>query len=236
MTMSFVNIIQLFFGLFPRIINVAYGIDWTITYLAYCKVRYYFFQSCSALSYTCMTLATIDQYLATCYNPLWQRYSNIKLARYLFAIFTIIWMLHGIPVLYFYDQVTSNSTNETDCTITNRDFQRYYSYFNLLVLLCCMPVVITVVFGVLAYRNVQQILYRTMPLVRRETDKQLTVMVLVQDVYNLFFIVPYIIIYVLQLNSSINEDPIYAARIDLASAITSALYYVPFSVSINSMK
>lgn len=231
--MSFVNLLQIFFGLLPRAINVAYGLDWSATSLAYCKLRYFFFQVCSALSYTCMTLATIDQFLATCSSSNWQRYSNIRLARWLFVLFTVVWLLHGIPVLYYYDHVESDSISQTICTITNPTFQRYYSYFNLLVLLGCMPVIITIVFGVLSYQNVQHLTYRTVPLVRRETDKQLTIMVLVQDVYNLFFIIPYIIVYALQLNMSLEPDPVYAARIELASAVTSALYYVPFSVSSN---
>ncbi|CAF0964721.1 unnamed protein product [Adineta ricciae] len=228
-TMSFVNTLQMFFGLLPRTINVAFGIDWSITSLAYCKVRYYFFQFCSGLSYTCMTLATIDQYLATCSNPLWQRCSNIRLARWLFVLSTIFWMLLGIPVLYFYNLNTSSVTNQTICTITNPAFQRYFSYFNLLILLCLMPVGVTILFGILAYRNVQHLTYRAIPLVRRETDKQLTVMVLIEDVYNLFFILPYIIVYALQLNLSVNTDPTYADRLNLISAITGALYYVPFS-------
>ncbi|CAF1011752.1 unnamed protein product [Adineta steineri] len=229
LVMSFVSIIQIFFGLFARTLNVAFSVDWSTTSLTYCKLRYYFFQVCSAMFYTCIALATIDQYLATCSSPFLQRFSNIKLARWLFVIFTIIWIMHGIPILYYYNQDISNSTNATICTITNDTFQQYYSYFTLIILLCSMPVIITVLFGILAYRNVQHLTYRTMPLVRRETDKQLTIMVLVQDVYNLFFIIPYIVVYALQLNLNINLDPNYAAQIELALSITGALYYVPFS-------
>jgi hypothetical protein len=57
-----------------------------------------------------------------------------------------------------------------------------------------LPISITVLFGYLAHRNVQQLSHRTLPLVRRELDKQLTVMVLTQVVFNFFAITPYTII------------------------------------------
>ena len=77
--MSFLNIGQLIISLFPRIMNLWFAIDWSLASLAYCKIRMYFFQVCSLTSFTCMCLATIDQFLATCTHPRWQRFSNIKL-------------------------------------------------------------------------------------------------------------------------------------------------------------
>ena len=44
------------------------------------------------------------------------------------------------------------------------------------------------------YRNVKQLSYQTVPLVRRQLDKQLTVMVLTQVVFNKVAITSYIII------------------------------------------
>ena len=231
--MSFVNIGEMFLSLLTRILSVAFGIDWTNVYLPYCKLRFYFFQVFAVTSYTCMYLATIDQYLATSSKPHWQRYSNIKLARWLFTIMLIIWFVHGIPIIVYYNLVVSPSTNHTVCRIVNDSFQQYYRYGYLLTLLGIIPIFISVFFGVLAYRNVQNLLYRAVPLVRRETDKQLTVMVLVQNVYNLFFIVPYIVGYILALSVSIDADQVYSAKIDLISSITNSLYYMSFSVSIN---
>jgi hypothetical protein len=229
--MSFVNIIQLFVGLLSRVLSVGFGIDWTTTSLAYCRFHSFCFAVFSLLSYTYMCLATIDQFLATCSNPRWQRYSNIKLARWLCAIFFIIWTLHGIPVIYFYNQVPTDPTGQLLCVITNDTFEQYYRYFFLVILIGIIPLLVTVSFGFLAYRNVQLLPYLSIPLVRRETDKQLTIMVLVQDVYNLFFIIPYVVVYLMVLNTDADQDSIIGARIDLASSITGALYYMTFSVS-----
>jgi len=46
----------------------------------------------------------------------------------------------------------------------------------------------------IAYRNIKQILYRTVPLVRRELDKQMTTIVLVQVIFNVIAITPCIIL------------------------------------------
>jgi hypothetical protein len=234
--MSFVNIVQMFLGLLSRTLNVGFGIDWTISSVAYCKARFYIAQVCSLLGFTYMYLATIDQYFATCSNLRWQRLSNIKLARWLVGLFSVVWILHGIPAICFYNDITPITTNQTVCQITDPSFQRYYSYFYLLVLIGIVPVFIIVLFGLLAYRNVQQISYRAVPLVRRETDKQLTVMVLVQDIYNLFFLVPFIVLYIITLNINTSNNPIYMAQLNLASTVTTTLFYVPFCVSIDCLK
>ena len=80
--MSFVNIGHLFTGLLPRIMINGFNIDWTQISLFYCKFRIYILQLCTLISFTCMCLATIDQFFATCSNPRWQQWSNIKFARF----------------------------------------------------------------------------------------------------------------------------------------------------------
>jgi hypothetical protein len=88
--MSIVNIGQLLLGLFTRILIAGFGIDWTLTSLVYCKFRIPFLQLCSLMSYTCLCLATIDQYFATCTRRRWQQWSSIKTAHRLTIISTII--------------------------------------------------------------------------------------------------------------------------------------------------
>ncbi|CAF1423290.1 unnamed protein product [Rotaria sordida] len=174
--MSFFNIGQLIFSLFPRIMTSGFVIDWTQTSLFYCKFKGYILQICSLTSFTCICLATIDQFMATCFNPRWQQWNNIKLARSLCIITASFWILHGIPYLVFYNIIEMPKTGQLTCTITNAIFQQYFIYFYVLILGLVLPISITVIFGLLAYRNIQQMAYRTIPLVRRELDKQLTVM------------------------------------------------------------
>ncbi len=63
----------------------------------------------------------------------------------------------------------------------------------MLFLARILPIMTVILFEILAYRNVQQIAYRAFPLVRRELDKQLTVMVLVQVFCDVIFATPLII-------------------------------------------
>jgi hypothetical protein len=88
-------------------------------------------------------------------------------------------------------------------------------------------------FGLLAYRNVQQIAHRTLPLVRRELDKQLTVMVLMQVVVDCFSLLPYSIVNIFALNPNINNDPVYKETVQLSFSILLIIHYLYFSVSAN---
>ena len=103
MIMSVVNVIILITGLLSRITISGFGIDWTQTSTLYCKARVYFNQLSILLSLTCICLATIDQYLSTHAALHEYRKNSLKLARLLIALFVLVWLLHGIPYLFYYD-------------------------------------------------------------------------------------------------------------------------------------
>ena len=153
--MSIVNIDQLFFRLFSRILFVLSGIDGTETSLFYCKFRPYIFQTCIGTSMTCLCLATIDQYCATCFRPRFQQLCNIKLAQRLTIACVIIWALHGIPYLVFYNHVVSPMTDKLTFISTSSIFADYRTYVIVLVLIGYLPVAIAALFGLMAYLNVQ---------------------------------------------------------------------------------
>ncbi len=93
-----------------------------------------------------------------------------------------------------------------------------------------LPLILTLSFGILAYRNVKQIAYLTYPLVRRELDKQLTVMVLIQVLVNFIALMSNVISYLLILNDSLKANSVVYNRINLAHTISICLFYVSFSV------
>jgi hypothetical protein len=189
-TMSFVNIGQLLFGLFSRILITGFTIDWTISSLVYCKFRLTCLQLCALISYACLCLATIDQYFATCTRVRWQQWSNIKIAHRLIILSITVSILLLIPYPIFLDHVKLAS-GIISCNMNNIIMAQYRKYFMVLLMSGYIPDLITVVFGILAYRNVQQIDYRTVPLVRRELDKQLTTMVLIQVIINAVTNIPF---------------------------------------------
>ncbi|CAF3690962.1 unnamed protein product [Rotaria sp. Silwood1] len=229
MIMSWVNIGQLVTGNFTRIMSVGYNIDWTQSSLFYCKFRWYFIQICTLTSYACLCFATIDQYLATSTRYRWQQWSNIKLAYYLCSAAVIFSMLHGIPSFIFYNYGNSIITTQPVCIIPNTVYQRYRTYGYFLVLAGFLPVFITVLFGTLAYRNVQQLAYRTVPLVRRELDKQLTTIVLVQVVFSFIVIMPYNIYVTITPIINLQVDLDIAAKLQFIESLTGGIYYSYFA-------
>ena len=188
-----VNIGQLSTNLFTRLLITGFNIDWTESSLAFCKFRNFALQFCALMSYTSMSLATIDQVLATSFHRRWQKCIDLRKAQLFSLIGTIVWLLHGVPTLIFYNLGYSVRLGKFACVITSAFYQNYFSYGYVLVLAALLPMLVTITFGSLAYRNVRQIPYRTVPLVRRELDKQLTQMVLVQIVLSTIVVTPYVI-------------------------------------------
>jgi hypothetical protein len=223
--MSIVNIGQLIFGLLSRIMVTIYNDDGSASSLFYCKLRGYFAVVFTTISVTCFCLATIDQYCATSSRPRFQQWCNIKLAQRLIIIFITIWILHGIPYLIFYINIIPPSTNKIMCTLTNTIFIQYRTYVVVLGFVGFLPVFISILFGTMAYRNVQQLAHYTLPLVRRELDKQLTVMVLSQVIVNCFALLPVTIANAFESNLEVQQQ--------LILNITLIISYVYFAVSVS---
>ena len=227
--MSIVNIGQLFAGLFTRIMISGFDIDWTHTSLFYCKFRAFFLQFCISMSFSCFCLATVDQFLATCSSRYWRQCSNIRVARCLTTAAIIVWILHGIPYLMFYQHTIVNGS--VQCVIGNENLQKYSSYIYGILCVGVCPMMITMVFGLLAFRNVRQIARRTVPLVRRELDKQLTVMILVQGFFNVWILLPYVVTNSLPLHSNFISDPFLFPRWYFVNSFALLIYYLYFAVS-----
>ena len=228
--MSTVNLALLATGLLSRITISGFALDWTQTSAVYCKARVYINQLSILMSLTCISLATIDQFLSTHASLQWHRKNTTTISRLLIAIFVLIWLLHGIPYLFYYNLIVSPKTGKAACSITSPTFQQYTVYGFLVILSGLLPLLITVVFGLLAYRNIKQIAYRTVPLVRRTTDIQMTNMVLTHIVFDLFTLVPYIAVSIVALEPTMSNDPIVAACVQFLRIVSIYLYYFYFVV------
>lgn len=231
LAMSFLNIGQLVSSLLPRLINL-WSADWGLGSLIYCKIRVYLFQVCSSSSLTCLCLATMDQYLATSAHTTLRRLNTVRFAHLFVTISCVVWFLHGIPSLIYYNQSTSTITGDTTCIITNKAFQTYFTYGYTLFILSCLPLFVTGGFGILAYRNVREISYRALPLIRRDLDKQLTTMVLVHVVYTFCIILPYVVVNMINLGVNTDSLSYSYAQLELAKNIGVTLFYIYFAVSL----
>ena len=230
--MSMVSMVQLWTSILSRVAITLSGVDWTQTSMVYCRFRQFLIQWSSLTSVTCLSLATIDQYLATSTRARWQKWSDIKLARRLILGSMIVWTLHGVPYLIYSRHVPSTGMGRVTCSLTNSVFAQYRSLFAVPILTGFLPIGLTIVFGILAYYNVQTIAYRTIPLVRRELDKQLTVMVLTQVFIYCFSASPFVIFTVILTYTNLSTDPVVAATIQAIFSLAVSLYYTTFAVRV----
>ena len=229
--MSIANIGQLLSGVLTRIMVSGFSIDAASSSAFYCKFSWYCGILCALISLTCMCLATIDQFLVTCSNVRWQQWSNIKVAHRVTVVFIFIWILHAIPYTMYYDLTISTLTGQLACTLTNGIMSQYHIYSFLIILTGFIPLSVTITFGSLAYHNAQQLADRTVPLICREVEKQLSVMVFAHIIYNVIANVPYVTIKLIMLNKELSRDPLISAQLSFTNTLAICLYFLNFSVS-----
>ena len=229
--MSMVNICQLLSSLFSRIIPAELDIDWSKTSAFYCKFRFYLYQVSAMISLTCLCLAVIDQYLATCVSLYWQRLASIRVAHRAAAVNVSIWIIYNIPVFVYYNYIVSSKNHQAICVINDQVFTQFNNYANRFLVGKFLPICTTCIFGVLTLRNIKNMARRTLPVVRRALEKQLTIMVLLQAVVMLFTNIPYIITYLLQASLDLTDYPVISAQIQFAFSVTMCFLYMSFAVS-----
>lgn len=231
-SMCVVNIVNLFVALLTFIMTTGFGINWLNMSRGFCKFRPYYLQLGNIMSFACICFATIDQFLATCSNPRWHQWNSLIIARRIIAGAVVLCLLHGIPFLLYYDLNLSAASGTFICGFTNVIFQTYFNVFHYSVLITSLPVVTILIFGILAYRNVQQISHRSVPLVRRELDKQLTKMVLAEALCEVIFVTPTIIVNLVNYIIGTPSDPFIVAIIGFFRNLTAIFYYIHFVVCI----
>ena len=229
--MSFLNICHLLAGSLSLFVIAAFEIDWGTTSTSLCKFQTYLTQWSTLTSLTCLCLATIDQYLATNRRVHWQEFSNIKLTHRLAASTIIFWSIYSILYAVFYEIITLNTENTALCTTSNDIFYQYTIYFNELVLTGFLPNGLTALFAYLLYRNLKTITYRTIPLVRRELDKQFSNMLLIQVIYNVCVLLFYNIINVTLPYLMRSTNSVTIARTQFLHMLSVSIYNSYSSVS-----
>ncbi|CAF1358187.1 unnamed protein product [Rotaria sordida] len=185
---SIVDLFQMMISCTFRMAVNGFANDLTQTSLIWCKLRPLLTQSFTLISLNIICFAAIDQYLSTSYYPFLRQKSTIKLAKSLTIIVIIIWILHSVPVLFFFE-----IQSKYGCNIYNQNFRNYVTYFYYLILTGVLPIIISTLFSVLAYRNVRRIVRRQIPIRRRKFDQQLTAMILVRVGFLVTTTSPYVL-------------------------------------------
>ncbi|CAF1241810.1 unnamed protein product [Adineta ricciae] len=192
LTMSIFNLIRLSLSTVFIIISLSFGIDYSVSMFFFCQLRNLIATTCNTGSISCLCMAVIDQYFATCSRPRWQQWSNIKVAHRMIAIITLIWTLHSIPYFILFDKVSP--TNTAVCVPTNSIFLQYHTFGYFLTYNSVLPL-IAIVFSLMAFVNVRQVAV---------------------------YVCTYVEYSVVSAISAINtdRDPVYLAKMNLANAVT----------------
>jgi hypothetical protein len=103
------------------------------------------------------------------------------------------------------------------------------------VLIGFLPNIITAVFTILARRNIHDLAYRTVPIVRRELDKQLTNMLLLQAICNIFILLFFNIVSIIVPYIITTTDPVVLAKLQFVQILSYCFYYFYAAVSIKQM-
>ncbi|CAF1567885.1 unnamed protein product [Adineta steineri] len=180
---SVFNISYLIINLPFRILIAGFGNDITTTSLLYCKIRPFFLTTLCLISLNCSCLATIDQFFTTSQNAWIRNLSSIKWSHRIIVFVILIWCLHGIPFLIYFN--ISPITHL--CISTSTHLAIYFPAIYILTLNCVIPAAIMILFGYLAYNNIQ----KTRVLVQHQVDRQLTRMVLINVLLVITSYVPY---------------------------------------------
>lgn len=223
---SIADFAELIFPITTDITATAFNFDLTRTSALWCKFETYLAKSSRIISTMTICLAAVDQYLSTNYNSNLRRLSTYNSAQYLTRILFIFALAYSGLFLVF-----QNISPHLDCATFDSIFNYFYSFFHYCIFVGIFPIFISLLFSLLAYRNVRRIVRRQIPIIRRRLDHQLTAMILIRVAWFVITTLPYISFRIYQIN---NVNCYYSgcalADIELINSIFLRLYSLNYSV------
>lgn len=217
-TLSVANFGQTIVAVLIRTLNYGFNID-LLQSTGMCKIREFAVHFFALLSFTSICLATFDQFLSLL-RPQW---NSLRSARCHIAIVCLFWLGHNIPFL-LYSNISSGR-----CRNLNPSFYYYVNYIVWPVFLGCLPILIMIVFSLLAFYHVRTLNRNQRNVIRLSQDRQLTAMTLVYVLFIVVLTVPCIVftIYTLDL---VNLTAERNAINRLIYTILSTFYYESYAV------
>lgn len=205
------NSLSLIVQTFDRVNQYADGTSFGDFSISWCRARFILDQCSQLIPFSIICLTTFDQILSTNpYYPL-RRLSTINLARWAVSISILLSVVHSVPGVFAVVLFPP-----IGCTSIDMKAAYYYLYFYYLILVGALPIFISSLFSLIAYRNVRRLVRRQIPVFRRRLDRQLTAMVFSRVIVFIVLCCPHTIyrIYVLQIivNSYVSL-PLIATRI-----------------------
>jgi hypothetical protein len=195
LSLSIANLSQLFFGLVARFLSDGFGIDIISSNEVYCRIRYYIVHSSMVLSSWFIILAGIDRYCISSRDANRRRLSNLKYARYLVALTTLIVLViysHAL-VLFTIQQLPTGPY----CYARVGAYRIFYDFFYFATYSFTPPIVMVIV-GLGTFYNIHQIGVQIVPTTGintnihqlRKRDRQMIKMLLIQFIFTVLLTLP----------------------------------------------
>jgi hypothetical protein len=127
------------------------------------------------LPFPIICFATFDQMLSTSHWYTLRQMSSFKLAQRFIFIVICLAIIHSILSILWFSIVPP-----IGCLPNNKDLLNYFLFFYYPVLVGILPIFISSLSSLIAFRNVRHIIRRQIPIIRRKLDRQLTAMVFVR--------------------------------------------------------
>jgi hypothetical protein len=163
---STVNIGYLSVYITTNLLTATYGNDPIAYSLVWCRIRSTLFQTFTLISFSTVCFAAGDQFCSTNHRFCIRQLCTLKLARCLILIAVCIWLAHNIVFNNFL-----NIHPSSGCIFLNEIWAQYSSYFFYPVLFGLLPIVVSSIMSLLAFRNVRRIIRRQVPINRRRLDR-----------------------------------------------------------------
>ena len=209
-----------------NIVSYIQGRNLAHVYVFWCKIQLTFGYGFGLCSLYTICFIAFDQYLSTNHRFNWRQKSSIKLAHRLIILIITVAVIHSLLFAVY------ANTGILGCTIYQPNIILYFSFFYYPILSSFLPLLISVTFSLLAYRNVRRIVRRQLAVVRRRLDQQMTALALSRVLCIVILGLPFIVINLYQLNlSSTTDDLRHLAITQLISAIAYSLLYTNYCVS-----
>jgi hypothetical protein len=194
-----IDIVYLIAYFTSTIFPTIYGYDPSGSSLVWCRLRTVVIQTCTLISLCTVCFIACDQLCSTTYQLHLRQICTVKLARWLTIVTCCISLLHSIIFALF-----SDISPFVGCVISNPVFTQYSTFFYIPVLGGLLPILVSSLFSILAFRGVRRIVRHQVPIVRRRLDRQMTVMVLMRVVFFVIFRLPFVIYRIYAIN---NDTP-----------------------------
>ncbi len=193
---SIASLIQIIFGLLVRILTEGFQLDWTLTNIAWCKIRTYVTICASLTALSCFVWTAIDRFFSTCRQIKWRYLNSVYIAKQICILTIIVWMLATMPTLIYTIPIRTKQA----CASSSLIWSQISVYFFNLFCYGIFPWFFMSLFGILTIKNLRHIHRRRInPLPIRvltrmaRIDHQLTSMLFLQIIISIISSIPYCI-------------------------------------------